>query len=359
MSADKVSASNTLVFPAVTPEARDFCRRASAEGRVVVASASIETDRSFCENWENLPSVNDARFPDAFAEVVKRHHIESIYVPVASAYFFLQHFIAERMPQLRIINPSPFEVQTARVCDLLDRADRLLPFERIIAEGHSMLSREAIAGILRQAMLIHGESGEEKITAMMGIFARAPKGDVVEVGSLMGRTAAVMKLLADAYEIGPLLTADPWDEACMVQNDSPLFLQQMSNAWPQGTLPSGFSINMLGLGLRDHAHLRLPSTEAFATYEKDRILPGLGNVPVEYSGQIAVLHIDANHDYDQVLNDWQLWGSRLMAGGWIILDDYIWMHGEGPHRVGDMLLEEDMAATAFVCGKALFIQLPD
>jgi hypothetical protein len=349
--------SKTLVFPAVTPEARDYCRRARAEGREVVAAASIETDRSFCDNWEYLPNINDVGFPEALASVVDRHQIGSIFVPVASAYFFLQRFIPKRLPYLKIVNRSPFEEQTARVQDLLAMADRLLPLERSIADGNSILSREAIAGILRQAMLIHGESSEEKIVAMMGIFARAPKGDVVEVGSLMGRTAAAMKVLANAYKIGPLLTVDPWDEDCMVQRDSPLFLQQMSQAWPQGTLSAGFCINMLGIGLRDHAHLSLTSGNAFEKYKKGLIFPGLGGVPVEYTGKIAVLHIDANHDQDAVLNDWNLWGTRLIPGGWLILDDYVWMHGDGPRRVGDMILRKH-GGNSFVCGKALFIHLP-
>lgn len=350
--------SSTLVFPAVTPEARDYCRRAAAEGRIVVAAASVETDRSFCERWEYLPNVNDKGFPDAFADVVRRHGIGSIFIPVASAYAFLQRFIAERMPQLRIVNPSPFEEQAARIHGLLDRADRLLPLERCIAEGHSRLSREALAGILHQAMLIYGESGEVKIVAMMGIFARAPKGDVVEVGSLMGRTAAVMKLLADAYDVGPLLTVDPWDEAAAVQHESPAFVQQMAFAWQPGVLPAGFTVNLLGLGIKNHAHLRLSSMAGYAKYDSDRVLPGVGGLPVTFSGKIAVLHIDGNHDYEQVLNDWDHWGTRLGPGGWVIFDDYVWMHGDGPRRVGDELLAQGKIATAFVCDKALFIQMP-
>lgn len=349
---------NTLVFPAVTPEAREYCRRAIAEGRSVVAAASVETDRSFCDRWEYLPSVNDSGFPGAFAEVVCRHGIGSVFVPVASAHVFLERFIAERMPQLRIVNPSPFKEQTARVRELLDKADRLLPLERSIAEGRSLLSRELLAAILRQAMMIHGESCEEKIVAMMGMGARVPKGDLVEVGSLMGRTAAVMKLLADAYELGPLLTVDPWDQAFAVQSESPEFVQQMAYAWPPGVLSAGFTVNLLGCGVRNHAHLRLPSTAACADYVSRHVLPGIGGLPVRFSGRIALLHIDANHDYDQVLNDWNLWGARLLPGGWLILDDYVWMHGDGPRRVGNAILGKhgSRIECAFVCGKALFIQ---
>lgn len=77
-----------------------------------------------------------------------------------------------------------------------------------------------------------------------------------------------------------------------------------------------------------------------------------------YSGTIAVIHIDGNHDYAQVKLDCDLWLTRLAPGAWVILDDYVWAHGNVPQRVGDALLEtrtKDIAR-AFVCGKALFMQ---
>jgi hypothetical protein len=41
-----------------------------------------------------------------------------------------------------------------------------------------------------------------------------------------------------------------------------------------------------------------------------------------------------------------------------VLDDYLWAHGNGPQRMGDLLLEarRESIDCAFVCGKALFIR---
>jgi hypothetical protein len=79
---------------------------------------------------------------------------------------------------------------------------------------------------------------------------------------------------------------------------------------------------------------------------------------VDYQGKIAVIHIDGNHDYAKVKLDCELWLPLMAPDGWLILDDYLWVHGDGPHRVGDAILErrtQDIER-AFVCGKALFVK---
>ncbi|NBQ05037.1 MAG: class I SAM-dependent methyltransferase [Actinobacteria bacterium] len=80
--------------------------------------------------------------------------------------------------------------------------------------------------------------------------------------------------------------------------------------------------------------------------------------PVEYERHVAVIHIDGNHDYSSVREDCELWLTRLVPGAWLILDDYIWAHGDGPYRMGNELLrdEVDRIERAFVSGKALFVK---
>lgn len=48
-----------------------------------------------------------------------------------------------------------------------------------------------------------------------------------------------------------------------------------------------------------------------------------------------------------------------VPGGWLILDDDVWAHDDGPRRVGDALPAEQGANVrrAFVGGKALFVKL--
>ena len=78
-----------------------------------------------------------------------------------------------------------------------------------------------------------------------------------------------------------------------------------------------------------------------------------------FGGEIALLHIDGNHDEASVALDVSLWTRHVRSGGWLVLDDYVWQHGDGPARVGDALLRElgDKAACSFVAGKALFVRM--
>ena len=70
------------------------------------------------------------------------------------------------------------------------------------------------------------------------------------------------------------------------------------------------------------------------------------------------LHVDGNHSYESARADVDAWADLVIAGGWIIIDDYIWPYGDGPQRVGDEFLRSHQGeiACAFVMGSALFIQ---
>ena len=77
------------------------------------------------------------------------------------------------------------------------------------------------------------------------------------------------------------------------------------------------------------------------------------------AGAIALLRIDGNHDASAAALDVAPWTQYVRPGGWIVLDDYVWPHGEGPARAGDALLREfgDKAECSFAAGKALFVRL--
>lgn len=349
----------TLIFPAVTPEAAAYFRQLAKEGRIAIAAASVVFEEDKYGKCTFLPSVNSPEFGPAFLGLLQNENITEIFSPVASVHVFLSEFLSKRKLPVRLVNDSPISVQVAHYHDILDCAQKLEPFEKLLANGKSRLSRHAIAAILRQSQMIYGESNEEKIAAMMGIFATAIKGDVVEIGSLMGRTAAVLRLLAQRYATGSVLTVDPWDAAEGVQHDSPEFIQSMSCSWEPGLIAQGFRVNMLGMGGQDFFHLCLPSLEACDVYAQRPLFEDSDFSGFRPSGRISVLHIDANHDFDAVKSDLEKWGSFLVPGSWLILDDYEWLHGNGPQRVGDAWITQRLNEIdiAFVCGKALFIHL--
>ncbi|MCL6484261.1 MAG: class I SAM-dependent methyltransferase, partial [Janthinobacterium lividum] len=66
-----------------------------------------------------------------------------------------------------------------------------------------------------------------------------------------------------------------------------------------------------------------------------------------------------NHAYEAAQADITAWAKHVLAGGWIIIDDYVWPYGDGPQRAGDEFLAQQQTriSSAFVMGTALFLQL--
>ncbi len=353
--------SATLVFPAVNQAALDYLKAAQDRGERVVCAASVANDEisAAAGTLHRLPSIHDVDFAMRFLELADEQAIGRVLCPVSTVHTFMTRFLAQCSPELQLIGDSPVQQQIAAHRVLMMRAERLMPLIGLCADGAPTLTLREGAGVLRQASLIYGESNDDKLAAMMGIFARAPRGDVIEIGSLMGRSAFVLLYLAWRHRIGPLLTVDPWAAAECAQHDSPEALQHVTDEWDYEVLSESFMLNLVPCRADDHAHLRLPSEAGFAVYARgDAIRTPLGQ-SVAYSGKIAVIHIDGNHDYAAVRKDCELWLARLAPGGWLILDDYVWAHGDGPRRVGDALLHEqhERVECTFCCGKALFVKL--
>ena len=119
-----------------------------------------------------------------------------------------------------------------------------------------------------------------------------------------------------------------------------------------------FEINLSPLAGGRLNYLRATSAAGAAQYRPGLRVTTEAFGEVAYSGGIAVLHIDGNHSYEHAAEDARLWTPHVKPGGWIIFDDYFWVFGDGPRRVGDAFLEEDdRIQVSFVAGKALFVQL--
>lgn len=351
----------TLVFPATHPDGQKYLEAArESEERVVAASSEWDAESAGgLGELVVLPYVHEPTFPIRFLELIRSHNITRVYAPVAAVYSWLDHFIAENNLAIRLLGDSPIKQEMKRFNRLMDKVTNYRRFIDECAGGKSDLSNLEIAAVLRMAGNIYGESNEHKIAAMMAIFSSAPKGDVVEIGSLVGKSASVLALLARRYRIGNVLSIDPWESKAATQHDSPDTVRvDMVGEWEYEMLPQDLAINMLPAGLGSFNYLRHESATGFDLFRENHtvVSPIFGRV--DYQGRIAVIHIDGNHDYAQVKQDCELWLQLMVPDGWLILDDYLWIHGDGPRRVGDALLERHAQdiERAFVCGKALFVK---
>jgi hypothetical protein len=352
----------TLVFPCCVPAALEYAEEARRRGEVVIAASSLafdETARHF-PTWFRLPNVYAPDFAARLSEAVAIHRIERVFAPVSAAHWMLGRLVARGEIDLELIGEMPIRRHAREHARLMADADARLADIASMSDDRSTLTRFEVAAVLRHSTAVFGESSEAKIAALMAIFAAAPKGDVVEIGVLTGSSASVLEMMASRYDSGPVLAVDPWSYANSVQQESPRDLQEMVDVWDASVPFETFLTQLLPIARHgEFNYLPLTSREAHGYWLRDRKIRSAEFGETRYGGEIAVLHIDGNHDYTAVNEDVALWASHLRPGGWLVLDDYFWLHGDGPRRVGDEFLaaRADDVARAFVCGSALFVQL--
>lgn len=350
----------TLVFPSSMSAALSYSEKARQRGEQVIAASSVKADETakLYDQWIFLPSIYEADFLEAFSCAIKEHGITHFFTPHAVIYSAVERMIREQSLPIVIAESSPIETLNAHYRDVLQRAGDAISFASAIDDSFN-LSTVAMASLLHHAGQIYGQTSESKIAAMAGVFASAPKGDVIEIGSAWGRSAFVLSFLAQHYNIGNVLAIDPWDEGVASQKESSADLEKVNRTLDWQLMFQIFIIHMLPFA-GNFNYLRAISINAEKEYKKGLVeTPEFGKTSLKQ--KVSVIHIDGNHDYESVAADCATWLPNIQAGGWLILDDYVWEHGTGPRLVGDALLQEKKAniELAFTAGKALFVQFRD
>jgi hypothetical protein len=348
-----------LVFPSSVSAAVDFLNNTRSLGLSVIGASSVQRDPNAekFEKWFALPTVNDPAFEKAFLCALAEYGVARIFCPVNAAHQRIREIIESNRLSITLL-PRPFDAELASYKEFnarIHQANRLI---RSISEADRELSSIQIAAIFRVADGIWGQCGEDKIAAMMGAMLNAPNGDVVEIGALFGKSAAVLVMLARWLGIGNVLAIDPWAAQSSLQKDAPTYIQDLSQGDYWEDIAASFLINLAPLVDRNFNYIRATSADALPQYESGSVLSQHFGA-TEFSGRIAVLHIDGNHDFQDVMTDASLWLPKLVPGGWVIFDDYCWSHGDGPKRVADRLLSNHAGAISqgFVCDGALFLKV--
>ena len=348
------------MFPSALETAASFAREASGWGHGVVGASSLESDPNagLFEVWARLPFIGDPEFFPALAALVERERITSLFTPHAPTFHLLEQALPGELPGLELMGPGPFRRQMDRVTGAIALARAAMPAVEAYGQAPSPLPVELLAGLLTQAETIHGECAREKILAICGILPFAPKGDVVEIGALFGKSSYVLNRVAAHCRTGATLCIDPWDLGLSVQTDAPTHIQEASGGWDWEVVYQGFLTAMLAVAAPPFNYLRMTSALARERYANRTVSsPEFGETAL--AGQIALLHLDGNHDETAVAEDFALWGPLVAPGGWIVFDDYNWPHGDGPRKVADRAIAHHGARLArrFVAGGAMFLNL--
>jgi hypothetical protein len=357
----RLVAKRILIFPAGMPRSLSFLERALAEGQSVIGASSLGHDpvREQYPNWTHLPYVTAPEFIQALQQVITDYDIDGIFTPNPVVWDYLNRFLPQSLPAVRLINGSPVDNELAPYRKALQFGNSVATQSLELAakcEAKQSISELEIAAIFRHADSIPGMCDHEKIRALCEIFRYSPVGDIVEIGSWWGKSAFVLLRLAQCYRIGRLLCVDPWSNEHLIQNDEKGLVDRVPICADEAL--TVFQLNLLPYANGAINYLRLPSIKAAVEYRHGRTVSTQVFGNTKYSGNIALLHIDGNHSYENAQADVASWSDLVIPGGWIVIDDYIWPYGDGPQRVGDDFLRKHQSeiACSFVIGSALFIQ---
>ncbi len=350
-----------LVFPCGLPDSVAYAAEARSAGKRVVGASSLRFDPAAVhyDDWHYLPYVHEADFREQLMRTLETTGARAVFTPHDVVSTVLSEALPD-LPGIRLLNMSPVAAKMREYEALHQRAARIANAEDWFMEPlRPRLSGAKLAGTLRLVDTIGGMTDHDKIAALIEVFRCAPQGDIVEIGSWWGRSAALMLQLSKHYDIGNVLCIDPWtsDRATIDQGVDALDRSSARVDWDDAC--AIFQCNLAPLADGRLNVYRGISADAAKHYRPGAVIRSETFGETRYSGQIAVLHIDGNHAFEHAETDARLWTPLMAPGGIVIFDDYVWAFGDGPKRVGDAYIaaNADRIAFSFVMGTALFVKL--
>lgn len=361
-----------LIFPLDIDEADTFIRvvHALCLATVGASSAMAGPGDKMVDAFIPLPFITDPAFEPAFRDALEQHAVTTVYAPHQGVWRYLDTLLKAHPERFSftLCKPDPFSATQQRFAPHEDWARSMSsghPPAGLAAPGatHPPLSQARYAALHRQFLGIPGDSDVGKLHALCDIVRVLPPGDLLEVGCLYGRSAFALGYLAGQYKLGSVICVDPWNTVELTDQGAEAAVINAELANPDIDCETIFRVFLSAVAsLENIGYIRKTSEKAIGDYEAairhgELPSPELGSIPV--GGRLSLLHIDANHRYDHVRRDVELWSPYLTAGGWLLLDDYVWAFGDGPRRLGDELLGSSLYDSAFVSGDTLFLRRTD
>ena len=333
--------------------------QAEAMGMRVIGASSLKDDPAAGQyrDWAFLPHVADPGFKAALARLIAERGITRMHATHYLVWRNARDALAELAPHVTLTLGRTFLDLEGEYRDLRRRVADERPIETLADRPplQDPLNAVQTAGFLRAAMAIPGESYEDKLLALMRVAPHTPSGDLVEIGCLFGRTAALLALLARRYDLGRVLCVDPWSREELDQGAEALHAPSLDYDWPEWRRI--FEINVAPFALGRLNYIQATGEAGGKAYARSREVATEAFGRTLYEGRIGLLHIDGNHEYGHVLADAEAWTPWLAPSGWVVFDDYDWDWGDGVRRVADAFVERTPIQTRFVVSGALFVQV--
>lgn len=353
---------NLLVFPLNVDSNLDFIKAAKQLGFKIIGASSVNLRKMFdCfDSYEYLPYITDSDFERCFYGVLNRYNITHIFSAHDGVWAYF-----DSLPIRSILcNPSPFRASLDKAAISAgwakQAADQFF-IEDVISDNcivNNKISTHQYAWLHKLFLSIPGQTDEDKLYILSEIMRVALSGDIVEIGVLYGKSALSIAALSAFYNIGSVICVDPWcNESATDQGESAKVLTVNNYALDLEAVYTSFATEAVGHS--NVGYIRKSSAHAVNYYIKASRVGFLSSrylndIPIK--GEISILHIDGNHSYENVKKDIQLWFPYVISGGWVLLDDYVWVFGDGPKVAGDELIRSSMIDLSFVSGDTLYLR---
>jgi hypothetical protein len=342
-----------LIFPASMVESYQRAialkqRSDTVPCRVIGAlSAGIRMADTLYDAVFHLP---DYRASDCLAELValiQSQAVTHLYCP--------NHVLAEWLMVNR--EAIPCEIELGAPLDdhnacYAAQYQRQAYFQQFLPNRY--LNETQRTALFRLADGIVGYCSDDKINALIYAFgqlaAQGVRGDVVEIGIWHGKSCALLHWLSRYFDIGAVLAIDPWQLALQGSEYVDLAALKINIE----AAFEGFKTAVTQVSSRQMNYLRLPSHDAQQQFCASSRVDSAEFGATVYQQQLAVLHIDGNHAYESALQDLNDWLPLVQHNGWLIMDDYEWLHDDGPKRAIQTIQTHYEFADVFVAGGAWF-----
>ncbi len=351
-----------LVFPCNTYEAICYAKELLAEGNEVFGATSVDSEYQIEGVYSQvitLPHIQQSEFEQSFIKLINNYKFTGVWTSISAVYRVTRPILKE----YGVTSLSCHPADQPDTPDVLLRNEIISrkPFSRMLeSEFQDRFDYQLLHSILKNTMSISGQSHLDKLLTICHIYHSVPKNtDVIEIGSLWGRTAKLFSLLNKLYSVGNLLCIDPWPKEGMSQNAHKV-LDSYSRVFDGDKYFSIFCSNLMAEGQQTINYIRDYSNKAIDTYlalENELSSNEFGTT--HYHKRVGLLHVDGNHRYEDVVEDIDNYCSLVVAGGWIVFDDYNWPYGDGVTRAVDEYLDKNCPNIeyAFFVGGALFVRL--
>lgn len=354
-----------LVFPIDMDQAIKFVRSAKTMGISIITASSEISVKGEEHSHIHLPYVNHIDFNSEITLAIKKYKIDRIYTPNAAIWDHINLLISQNYLNITLCGYNPFEDEWLEIepnylwAESIANSTLASQFHVSNKQVTPALSIAQYASLHRQFLTVPGQTDELKLETLTQLIRVLPKGNLIEIGSLSGRSALALAWLADKYNIGSLVCIDPWDEKGKVHSQGKKADMLNKNSSSINFTHIFMNFMLTAAQLNNIAYIKAISVNALDIYNKNC---ASGSIKCEQlseiklSTQTSLIHIDGNHKYEYVKEDIQTWANKLCSGGWLLIDDYVWAFGDGPQQAGDELLTSGEFDSQFCMSDTLFLR---